>query len=114
MKLKAGVKFPVLVPQMVLGATIVASVMIRYGVDAEVTSGAEPETIHKGKPVQGDDKDPHYMGKALDFSIHGFQSPQDLANCVDALGDALGSEYVVLWEMKGTPVEHIHVQFGHI
>ena len=98
---------------MALGATIAADVYRRYGFDLQISSGSEPETLHKGKPVVGGTQDPHYEGKALDISIKELK-PENRPLLVKSLQDALGAEFVVLWESQGTSNEHAHLQYGHV
>lgn len=105
-KIKAGVKLEHLTPQMVLACLIVESVFKRGGYDPTITSGSDGE--HKGRPVLGDDLDPHYVGKALDFRTHDLK-PDDLPGLVQALKLCLGEGYVVLLKP-----DHLHIQWGHI
>ncbi len=96
---KPGVDARVLTPQIVLAIVIAASVW--DSLNLVITSLNEGE--HKGQPVKGTDKDPHYLGLAVDLRL-----PLDV-NTVARLRTALGSQYVVLHEKT-----HIHIQFGHI
>jgi hypothetical protein len=91
---------------MALAALVVDSVFRRGGYDATITSGSDGE--HKGKPVLGDSRDPHYTGKAVDFRISEVKK-EDLSDLTDSLKVCLGPEFVVLLEPN-----HLHIQWGHI
>lgn len=112
MYLKAGVTIDVLTPQMVLAADIVWACYAQRGQGRPTITSCN-DGVHKGKPVAGDSKDPHYVGKALDFSI----KLVPLAIRSDLVKDikfSLGPQFVVLHEAIGSVNEHLHVQFGHI
>lgn len=52
----------------------------------------------------------HYTGCAFDLRMHNV--PQDKRQAVVArIIDALDSDFDVIWEDRGTPNEHLHVQF---
>ena len=106
MRLKAGVSPAGLTPQLLLGLLIAEGVYRRAGWDLRVTSLADGE--HAGRPVRGDDQDPHYVGKAADLGIKEIPEAQ-WPGLVDSLKLALGAEFVVLLEKN-----HIHCQWGHI
>ena len=112
MRLKPGVSLTDLQPQMVLASRIIENVFLEWGEpNLEITSGNDG--THAGRPVVGGTSDPHYEGLALDYSIHGVL-PGSRRSLVGALQDALGTQFVVLWEDQGSTNEHVHVQFGHI
>ncbi len=111
MRIKGDVDVRVLSPQMVLAAIVVESVFKEFGVDAEITSGNEG--THPGKPVAGDDKDPHYTGHANDYGVKRV-APERRQALFDELVARLGPQFVVRWEARGTPEEHVHIQFGHV
>ena len=94
-------------------ATAVEECYTYAGYICVVTSGDEESTKHSGRPVMGDARDPHYEGKALDFRINNVPEEKRL-RLVDAIRLALGDDFVVLWEGKGTPNEHLHVQLGRV
>jgi hypothetical protein len=111
MRLKEGVQIGVLTPQLVLAAIIVESVYQRGSLDPVITSCNDGE--HHGQPVKGDSKDPHYMGKAFDIRLWEIH-PENRQGVLDSLREALGDNYVVLWENVGEPNEHYHVQWGYV
>lgn len=106
MKIKPGVSLANLQPQMVLAALVVDSVFRRGGYDATITSGSDGD--HKGLPVVGDTRDPHYTGKAFDIRTSDLKS-EDVPSLVQALQVCLGAEFVVITESN-----HLHIQWGHI
>ncbi len=97
--LKPGVDARVLTPQIVLAIVIAASLWDSSNL--VITSVNDGE--HKGQPVKGTNRDPHYLGLAVDLRL-----PLD-SNTVNKLRAALGDQYVVLHEKT-----HVHVQFGHV
>lgn len=97
-QLKPGVDARVLTPQIVLAITIAHSLW--DSPNLVITS--LNEGVHNGQPVGGTDRDPHYLGLAVDLRL-----PLD-SHTVDRLREALGAQYVVLKEAT-----HVHVQFGH-
>jgi hypothetical protein len=106
MRIKPGVSLANLQPQMALAALVVDSVFRRGGYDAMITSGSDG--THNGQPVIGDTRDPHYMGKALDFRVSDIK-PEDLPHIVNGLQVCLSSEFVLLQE-----ADHLHLQYGRI
>ena len=111
MRIKEGVDLSDLQPEMVRACQIIDLIYEEAGYECWITSGREGG--HHGQPVGGDDRDPHYLGKAVDFRIHTVPPEARLA-LVDTIRLALGDRYVVLWENKGTDLEHLHVQAGHV
>jgi hypothetical protein len=97
--LKPGVDATILTPQIVLAITVVNSLWN----GATITS--LNDGTHQGKPVTGTDKDPHYLGLAVDLRL----PTEDIDGAINRLRAALGNQYVVLLESN-----HVHVQFGHI
>lgn len=113
MNLKDDVSLVGLGEAMATAAQIVERCYADEGRECWITSGTERHTKHHGQPVVGDTEDPHYTGKALDFRI--WHVPLERrATLVANIRDALGDEYVVLWERRGTATEHLHCQHGHI
>lgn len=111
MKIKEGVDLSALVPEMILACQIIDRIFQDSGADCWVTSGKDGD--HHGRPVGGDTQDPHYTGKACDFRIA--HVPQDIRLAIiDRIRLELGPEFVVLWESKGAPNEHLHVQWGRV
>lgn len=109
MMLKDSARFARLTTQALLGLFVVESQFLRVaGVGARLTSGSDSE--HKGRPVAGEDKDPHYTGRAVDIGVKNVD-PKIRGTLVEAIGEALGTQYTLLWESKGTPNEHFHLQY---
>ena len=109
MMLKDSVRLGGLMPQMVLACLIAESVFQRVAnTGAVITSANDSE--HGGKGVAGETKDPHYTGRAVDLRIKQV-SQATRQQVVNALGAALGPEYDLLWEARGTDNEHLHIQY---
>ena len=106
MRIKPGVSLANLTPQMALAALVVDSVFRRGGYDATITSGSDGD--HKGLPVVGDTRDPHYTGKAFDIRTSDLK-PEEIPTVIQALQVCLGPEFVVIRE-----ADHLHLQWGHI
>lgn len=67
--------------------------VLRYGIDGEHSVGSE-----------------HYVGLAVDIRTHNVP-PEQRENLIKRIRVALGPDYDVLWEARGTPNEHLHVEF---
>lgn len=52
----------------------------------------------------------HYKDEALDIRSKNFKESIDKLMFQSVLGDELGPKFTVLFESKGTPNEHFHVQ----
>lgn len=129
MIVKPGASIALAVPPMQEAGEKIAGCYAAIGCACIVTSGDERTTLHKGKPVAGDTEDPHYVGKAWDFRIWNVAGTDRLALC-QAIAAKLGChdhftsqdgalvwqgpEYVMRWEYRGLPNEHLHLQHGHI
>lgn len=100
MKLKAGIKLGGLVPQMALGAFIVAEVYYGHGASCTVTSANDSK--------HGTDS-LHYQGRALDFRTKDFAG--DKQALLAELKEALGENYDVVLEDADGPNQHIHVEY---
>ena len=111
MRIEEGVELSDLQPEMVHACQIIDLIYEEAGYECWITSGKDG--MHHGRPLEGDARDPHYLGKAVDFRIHNVPAEARLA-LVDTIRLALGDRYVVLWENKGTDLEHLHVQAGHV
>ena len=109
MRLKDSVRLAKLLPQTVVGLIVAESVYQRVaGQGVRLTSGSDSE--HTGHGVAGEKDDPHYTGRAIDLGIK--EITQGLrSTLVEALGEALGPAYDVLWEAKGLDGEHLHLQY---
>ena len=97
------------IPEIIQAIYIVATCYNGY--DCWITSMADG--LHKGKPVDESGKDPHYVGKAVDFRIWNIPRPER-AILIGKIVAQLSLPYVVLWEAKNTANEHLHVQYGKI
>jgi hypothetical protein len=111
--IKPGASTVKMTDRMRVACAAVEDCYLTFGAELILTSGDESETVHAGRPVAGDTLDPHYLGKAADFSIKRVPAAkrQDL---VDMIERDLGEDFVVLWEAAGTEHEHLHVQHGHV
>lgn len=113
MTLKPGASDAKMVDRMREACQTIEDCYRHYGVELVLTSGDEPTTIHRGRPVAGDTIDPHYLGKAADFRIWNVpQARRQLL--VDMIEDDLGPDFYVELEARGTENEHLHVQLGHV
>lgn len=109
MMLKDSVRLGGLLPQTLLGVLIAESVFLRVAnVGAVITSANDD--IHGGRGIAGETQDPHYTGRAVDLRMKHVDVKQR-ATLIEALGAALGVEYDLLWENKGTEREHAHLQY---
>lgn len=111
MKIKDGVDLTGLESGMILACQLIDRIFTDAGYECWATSGRDGE--HHGRPVGRDDRDPHYLGKAVDFRLWHVPAEKRLA-IVDRIRLELGQEYVVLWESKGGQNEHLHVQHGRV
>lgn len=110
---KPGASIALLTPDMKAALEIVEGCYAVFGADCIVTSGDERTTLHQGKPVAGGVEDPHYEGKALDFRIWNVaEASREIL--VARIRRELGDAYVVLWEARDQPNEHLHVQAGRV
>ena len=76
----------------------------KHGVNTVVTSGSE---VYKHTA----DRSGHYRGDAVDLRIKNIA--KDLRKALaQAIKRKLGSDFVVLWELAGTPSEHIHIHWS--
>lgn len=96
MKIKTGVRLTGLQPQMVLAAIIVDGVYQRYGQELVITSGVEGSHSETSR---------HYAGLAIDCRTRYFD-PDDIPTIKAALEEALGDDYLVLFEGN-----HFHIGF---
>lgn len=102
LSLKPGVRLFGLRPETLLALVVAYSVYQDEGLDCIVTSGVDG--THKSGSL-------HYSGAAFDLRIHNV--PLDKrAPLYARLKAALGEDYDVLWEAKGTPNEHLHVEYN--
>lgn len=99
MVLKQGVRVLGIRPEVVLALIVADGVWSRSGVDLVVTSAIDGTHTRASK---------HYTGCAVDLRTHGMADPE---KGTTELRDALGADYDVILEGKGTPNEHCHVEF---
>ena len=99
--LKPSVRLLGLRPEMLAGWMIAASVYATRGWDCIVTTATDGAHMVGSK---------HYAGTALDFRMHHITA-EARAPLVDGLRAALGPDFDVLWESRGTPNEHVHVEW---
>lgn len=103
MKLKHSVKLAGLTPQMVLAAVIAQSIYARYGQKVTVTSAND--STHGANSL-------HSRGgecRAIDLRTNDFFGDKHALR--DALKEALGPEFDVVFEGEGTPNEHMHIEW---
>lgn len=100
MKLKPGVKLGGLVPQMALGAMVVAEVY--YGHSASCTITSANDSKHGERSL-------HFQGRALDFRTKDFAG--DKHQLLAELKEALGENFDVVLEALGEANEHVHVEY---
>lgn len=65
--------------------------------------------MHKGGPIPGGVRDPHYEGLALDIRSHDLGPGAPVIAM--KLKVRLDPEYDVLFEDQGKPNEHFHIQY---
>lgn len=107
--LKPTVSLKGLKPQTLAGAMVVYSTYANLGyIPCTITSGND--SVHEGKPVAGETKDPHYTGRALDFRIKHVPAERR-EGLVTLIQEHLTADFRLLWESRGTENEHIHLQY---
>src|SRR4029077_7642525 len=80
------------------GATPAEECYAAFGAECVLTSGDEPETVHRGHPVIGGIQDPHSEGKADELRLsHAAAGSREAL--VRQIADTLGEPFVVLWEI---------------
>lgn len=100
--LKPGVKLRDLAPQIVLAIQAAEHIYWNAAQTAVV--------VTSGNDSQHKDGSLHYTGRAADLRIKTV--PEKLRErVVRQLRDALGGEFDVLWEGRGTENEHVHVEW---
>ena len=100
--LKQGVRMGNLCPQIVLALTICDGIYVAH--DA---GGMWVTSLNDG--IHGE-RSFHYSGRACDLRTHSIREaakPEILA----AIRGALGSDFQVFHESKGTPNEHFHIEY---
>jgi hypothetical protein len=94
---------------MAIAYTIVALVMLEWGVSCVITSANDgkhsPTSLHHGKAGKFTDG----LCRALDFRTKHFTGWK--AGLVDAIKEALGENYDVILEDEGAENEHLHVEY---
>ena len=120
MKIKDGASVEKMTDRMRVACAAIEDCYATFGADCVLTSGDETTTTHKGRPVAGDTVDPHYLGKAADFSIHAVPADKRQA-LVDMIEQDLGPEFYVDYETDLLDKDgnlkraaHLHVQDGHV
>lgn len=108
MRLKSTVRLGKLKPQIVLALYVAADVWAQHGEVLTITSAND--SIHSGRPVVSELKDPHYTGRAVDIRIKDVDKSKR-ADIVMSLKTALTQEYLILWESQDGDNEHVHIQF---
>jgi conjugal transfer mating pair stabilization protein TraG len=104
--LKPGVTLLGLVPQMLIGVMVLESLYERKGVDLVITAGND------GKHKRDSE---HYGGRGLDCRTWNLPKPEvDAPAIVKAAQDALGVDYVVIYETfpDNPNNNHIHMHYS--
>lgn len=99
MSLKPGVRLLGLRPEMAIAHTEIALLFLPFG---HVISGGIEGTHSYGSE--------HYTGLALDYRLHQVP-PEKREVLYTSIKDALGADFDVLWEARGTSEEHLHVEY---
>lgn len=100
-RLKPGVRLKGMQPQLALAAVLAEQVYGAIGADCTITSINDGQ--HKSDSF-------HYRGLAMDLRIKDVRFEQR-ESVITRLADALGPEWDVLWEGKGTENEHAHLEY---
>lgn len=103
LQIKPGARIFGLRPEMILAVIAVESAYASHGIANCIITHAIDGTHSVGSE--------HYAGAALDFRMHNVPSVQR-ERLVQDIKEALGADYFVLWEAKGTPNEHLHIEFN--
>lgn len=96
-KVKPGVQ-----PRLVHLVAGVANAAFAAGLD-EVWITSAMDSIHAPDSL-------HYALRALDLRTHNLTSEQ-VARLMAELAKALGPSADIIWEARGTPNSHLHVEF---
>ncbi len=105
-KIKPGASIDGCGAEILKALIAVAPFYARHDVDAVVTSGSE---LYKHTAWRS----AHYRGDAIDLRIKTI-AKHLRAKLVAAIKRKLGPNFVVLWENKGTPKEHIHIHWSPV
>lgn len=100
LQLKPGVHLAKLSPQMALAATIVHSIYARNNAICTITSAND--STHMAGSL-------HYSGNALDFRTKNYVASKTLL--IEAIKEALGQDFDVIFEAEGTENEHLHLEW---
>lgn len=95
---KPGASIAKMTPALREAAEAVEECYAAFGAECVLTSGDEPETLHRGHPVIGGTQDPHYEGKAADFRLWNV-APASRAALIQQIAGTLGDAFVILWEI---------------
>lgn len=101
---KAGVVFGGFTPSLcaiLAGVCEVASLWQGHPEEIVITSGSDGAHHPQSK---------HYTFQAIDLRAKNFHSDAAKARFVQRLREALGPQFTILHEARGTPNEHFHVQ----
>jgi hypothetical protein len=100
-RVKEGVRFDDLVPQMTLAAQIVDGTYAMFGtLECWITSANDGKHMETSW---------HYKGRALDFRTHNFVG--DKKKLLEKVKEHLGKNYDVVLEAPDSPNEHLHVEY---
>lgn len=77
---------------------------------AERTTEVEQVVVTSGSDGRHMATSQHYRGAAIDLRVHNFPSQAAVSRFAAALRAELGPAFTVLYEAKGTPNAHLHLQ----
>lgn len=107
MVLKPGVRLPATLHPAVLLAVMAADAIWRdAGCPSGVTVTSAADGVHRPGSLHGE-------GRAVDLRIKDV-APEARVLLVNRLTVALGADFDVLWESRGDPREHVHVEFDPV
>ena len=102
LQLKPGVKLLGIVPQMSIAVQVLDSLFSSLGFPCVITAGSDGSHSETSE---------HYAGRALDFRTRHLDNDVDIEKICVRAQEALGVDFYVLLESKGTENEHIHVHY---
>lgn len=100
LQLKPGVRLEKLSPQMTLATVVVHSIYARNNAICTITSAND--STHMAGSL-------HYAGNALDFRTKNYVASKPML--IEAIKEALGPDFDVIFESENTDNEHLHVEY---
>lgn len=102
LSIKFGAKICGLQPELLLGISIIKSVLDSYNVDTVITE------VTGGKHMEGS---LHYKGFGVDIRSKHIKSTKVKQNILLKCRETLGAEFDILLECEGAINEHFHIEF---